>query len=242
MKRCEEADSATSPVLGLIHTVAGLVPLFDGLVRELGGSRAVAPLHQVDEALLQVTRRIGLSKPTVRHLFSHAVSAQESGAQAILVTCSSVGPAVELIRPLIDVPVLRVDDAMVAKALSIGSRIGVIATLESTLTPTVELIRQRAAARSADVSIGLRLCEGAFDAAQQGDQRLHDELVTSALMSVSASSDVVVMAQASMARVLAELPVDATPVPVLTSPALAVQAALEVLDGEACAPPTDRPG
>ena len=70
---------------------------------------------------------------------NYAASAQEAGADFILFTCSSIGPAVETAATLTDVPVLRVDQPMADKAVQLGKRIGVIATLSTTLEPTSDL-------------------------------------------------------------------------------------------------------
>lgn len=58
-----------------------------------------------------------------------------------------------------------------------GNRIGVAATLNTTLVPTTELIQSCAEARSKQLEILPRLCEGAFDAVIAGDTSLHDKLV-----------------------------------------------------------------
>ena len=217
------------PVIGLIHTVSTLVVTFDQLVREMGGKSGVQAQHIVDEALLIATRREGLTTLTMRHLLSYAVAAQESGVDLVLVTCSSLGPAVDMISPLVDVPVLRVDEAMADNAIRMGHRIGVVATLETTLTPTVELIERGADRVGVDVVLDVRLCEGAFDAARRGDPDRHDEVILSELRSLIPNVDVVILAQASMERALGGLEPSDRKIPVLTSPRFAVRAALDVL-------------
>jgi hypothetical protein len=62
------------------------------------------------------------------------------------------------------------------------------------------------------------LCEGAF-----GSDR-HDDLVRAGIEAVAAENDVVVLAQASMARVAVD-----SPVPVLSSPRLGMQRVAELL-------------
>jgi Asp/Glu/hydantoin racemase len=125
--------------------------------------------------------------------------------------------------------VLRVDQPMADAAVRIGRRIGVIATLPTTLDPTADLIRRRAAAAERDVEITERLCQGAFDALMSGDAATHDAAVAAALRELSASCDVVVLAQASMARVADQLPPSEKPAPVLSSPGLAINYLASVL-------------
>ncbi|HET7027791.1 MAG TPA: aspartate/glutamate racemase family protein [Candidatus Limnocylindrales bacterium] len=227
------------PTLALIHTVASLVPVFDRLTSELLPD--VDTFNIVDESLLRTTVREGrLTPTTARRLAAYVASAEAAGADAVLVTCSSVGAAVEATRPFASVPLLRIDEAMVDEAVAIArrgdGRIGVLATLRSTLEPTADLVRRRAAEPASDgvtpdIRVTARVCEGAFDALKRGDGATHDRLVVECLAAVAADADVVLLAQASMARVVDALPPGSVPVPVLSSPRLAVERAAETMRG-----------
>jgi hypothetical protein len=132
-------------------------------------------------------------------------------------------------RGLFDLPVLRIDERMAEKAVTSGRRIGAIATLGTTLKPTVELLRGTAARLGRDVAIESCLCEGAFEAVIRGDTETHDQSVGANLLQLAAKVDVIVLAQASMARVAQSLPPDSTRPPVLSSPELAIAQAREAL-------------
>lgn len=223
--------SPTAPrSLALIHTVAGLVPVFEELAaRHLPGW---APFNIVDESLLRNTIREGsLSQLTMRRLANHVWSAVDGGAEAVLVTCSSLGPAVDAAVPLCPVPLFRVDDGMALAALERGSRIGVLATLPTTLKPTTELVERHAARLGRPVTITSRLCAGAFERLAAGDRAGHDAIVREGLREVAAGVDVVVLAQASMARALDGEAPSAVPVPVLVSPELGVLHVCQALAG-----------
>jgi Asp/Glu/hydantoin racemase len=148
-------------------------------------------------------------------------SAHEGGADAVMVTCSSIGPGVKEARAVFDFPVLRVDEPMAESAVQTGKRIGVAATLSTTLEPTMQLIEETAAARGQAVDILPCLCRGAFEAVLAGDTERHDSMVTEALASLRERADVIVLAQASMARVVAKLAPGGTPI--LSSPELALE-------------------
>jgi hypothetical protein len=62
------------------------------------------------------------------------------------------------------------------------------------------------------------LRDEAFKAMRSGDGVKHDEIIGEALMDLAVDVDVIVLAQASMARVLATLGPGAQSVPVLSSP------------------------
>src|SRR5262249_49846109 len=129
--------------LALIHTVTALVPVFAELTQRL--LPGWETFNIVDESLLRNTIRAGALAPaTSRRLAGYVWSAVDAGADAVLVTCSSLGPAVDAAMPLCPVGLFRVDEAMADAALAAGRRIGVLATLTTTLQPTLDLIGRRA--------------------------------------------------------------------------------------------------
>jgi Asp/Glu/hydantoin racemase len=230
----------TSPRrLGLVHTSATLVPAFEQLCRErLPG---VAVFNIVDDSLIKDVIAHGRLRPaTARRVVQHVVAAEAAGADTILVTCSSIGRAVETAATLVDVPVIRVDRPMAERAVATGRRIGVIATLPTTLDPTADLIGRCAAAAGREVAITARLCDGAFEALMAGDAATHDATVAAALEALAAEVDVIALAQASMARVVAALPPDPTRPPILASPPLAIEALADLFARTPC-PPKDVP-
>ncbi len=208
--------------LGLLHTSATLVPVFEQLCREkLPG---VSVFNLVDDSLIKdVIAHDRLRPQTARRVAQHVAAAEDAGADYILVTCSSIGAAVEMAATLASVPVLRVDQPMADRAVAGGPRIGVIATLRTTLEPTADLIRRRAIAAGKTVELTTRLCEGAFDALMGGDSARHDALVAAALRDLVAQVDVIALAQASMARVVESLDAADRRVPILASPPLAIE-------------------
>ena len=212
--------------LALIHTSPTLTPLFTELCAKQIPEAAV--FHMVDESLIKNTIEAGsLQKVTTRRLISMVESAGIAGADAVLVTCSSIGEAVTTAQQLFDFPVLRVDEAMAERAIACGRRIGVLATLRTTLVPTTDLVRRKGVGKN--VEIVDHLCEGAFEAVMAGDTKTHDEIVSKALLNEMSGMDVVVLAQASMARVLGGMKADSLKMPVLSSPELAVQRMAELL-------------
>ncbi len=208
--------------LGLVHTSATLVPVFARLCKaKLPG---VDVFNIVDDSLVKGITAAGSITPQIsRRVLDYLKSAESAGADQILVTCSSIGPAVEAAAPSLHTPVLRVDQPMADQAVQIGTRIGVIATLRTTLEPTADLIQRRAQKAGKRIDLTSRLCEGAFDALMSGDAAKHDGMVAAALKELSAEVDVIVLAQASMARVVEGLAAADKRVPILASPPLAVE-------------------
>jgi Asp/Glu/hydantoin racemase len=208
--------------LALVHTSATLVQVFQQLCKEhLPG---VNTFNIVDDSLVKAIGAKGsLTADIARRVGAYLESAEAGGADYILVTCSSIGPAVEASAPFIGVPVLRVDQPMADLAVATGTRIGVIATLPTTLNPTTDLVRRRALAAGKEVTVTAKLCAGAFEALMAGDAATHDTLVAAALRELVSQVDVILLAQASMARVVDTLSEEDRRVPILASPPIAIQ-------------------
>ncbi|GIW75678.1 MAG: hypothetical protein KatS3mg104_0741 [Phycisphaerae bacterium] len=216
-------------VVALIHTSPSMIPVFKPLIDEQIGSLARV-FNMVDESLLCDIIEHGTCPPgTARRLCGHVLSASDAGAGVILVTCSSMGPAVEASRVLVPATVLRADEAMVDQAVAIGTRIGIVATLPSTLDPTRSLVQQKSVQQSRQVQIFANVIEGAFSAVMNGDTQKHDQLVANAVRQLAEKVDVVLLAQASMARAIDALPNGQMDIPVLSSPRLAVQRIVQIL-------------
>jgi Asp/Glu/hydantoin racemase len=218
----------TQKRLGLLHTSATLVPIFEQLCKaKLPG---VSVFNLVDDSLIKDVISHGRLRPqTARRVVQHVAAAEDAGAEFIMVTCSSIGRAVETAADVATVPVLRVDQPMADHAVATARRVGVIATLPTTLEPTADLLRRRAALAGREIELTSRLCEGAFDALMSGNAAKHDSLVSAALRELSEQVDVIALAQASMARVVDGLSESDRHVPILASPPLAVDYLATVL-------------
>jgi Asp/Glu/hydantoin racemase len=214
--------------LGLLHTSATLVPMFEQLCKSK--LPTVSIFNIVDDSLIKDVIAHGELRPqTARRVVQHVAAAEDAGADYIMVTCSSIGPAVEAAAGLASVPVLRVDQPMADHAIGAARRIGVIATLSTTLQPTADLLRRRATIAGKQIELTSRLCEGAFEALMSGDPEKHDSMVANALRALSSQVDVIALAQASMTRVVAGLPESERRVPILASPPLAIDYLATVL-------------
>lgn len=216
--------------LGLIHTSATLVPVFQELIDKYLKGKDIKVFNIVDDSLIKNTiERNALTADTSRRVVDYVGSAEAAGADYILVTCSSIGSAVEASAALTKVPVLRVDQPMADQAVVMGKKIGVVATLSTTLEPTSDLVRRRALIAGKDVEITAKLCEGAFDALMGGSPEKHDQMVAEALKELSTKVDVILLAQASMARVVGQLSEADKKVPILASPPIAMEYLATVL-------------
>jgi Asp/Glu/hydantoin racemase len=212
----------------LIHTISPLLDVFNKLGAEL--LPGVQLMHVLDEPLLERVRQRGqLAPEDSARLQTHVVVAEEIGAHAILVTCSTVSPCVDDVRPEANIPVMKIDEAMIDEAVARGTKIGVVATNVTTLEPTRQLLEAQADVAAKEIEVELVLVENALPALLSGDGTTHDKLVKEAVLELADRVDVVILAQASMARVLDVIPEAERPVPILSSPHLALERVRELL-------------
>ncbi|MDD1506812.1 aspartate/glutamate racemase family protein [Pseudomonas sp. CNPSo 3701] len=154
--------------------------------------------------------------------YSLAHQGKAGATQAILFTCSAFGPAIDALKALLPVPVLRPNEAAFEQALEHGSRIGLVVTYEPSLASLRDELQAMARQRGRAVEVVPILAKGALAALKAGDGEGHDQLVVSACAAF-ADLDVVVLGQFSLARAAAAVQ-GVFAVPVLTTPGCAVEA------------------
>ncbi|WP_037683173.1 aspartate/glutamate racemase family protein [Streptomyces griseus] len=196
-------------MLALLHTSPAHIPVFDALREEDHPDLRLR--HEVDEELLARARRDGPDAVT-DDVGAALDRLAAEGARAVLCTCSSIGAVAEAYDA--GVPVLRVDRPMAAAAVAAGSRLVVLATLESTFAPTRTLIEEEAHRADRPVTVRTLLVDGAWDRFAAGDTEGHARLVAAAADAVT-DADAIVLAQVSMTPAQRRT---TTTVPVLSSP------------------------
>lgn len=181
-------------------------------------------MQVVDENLLATARARGVG--AVFPGLGRTLKALAEQTSVILCTCSTLGAAAERFGGVCGARVLRIDRPLAEEAVASGSKLVVIAALESTLEPTRELLETEAARVGKEVALELSLCPDAWRYFESGDEAAYLRAVAAHVDEVAGRGDVIVLAQASMAG--AERFVR-TSKPVLSSPRLGVLGALELL-------------
>lgn len=178
-------------------------------------------VNLLDDSLSVDRERAGELTPAIAAriaaLGSHA---RACGARGILYTCSAFGAAIDAVACLSAIPVLKPNEAMFAEALSLGKRIGMLATFAPSI-PSMET-EFRADAEGRDATIASVHVPGALAALQRGDAATHDALIADAARrAASEGLDALMLAQFSMARARDAVRAVVS-CPVLTSPHSAV--------------------
>ena len=213
-----------------IHTAMPMVePTKELFARHMPDVRLI---NIVDDSLIQDVIGAGEVPATVKkRLIQYYHSAIDAGADVIFNTCSSVGDVALEAKKNIGIPLVKIDDAMARLAVLESTRIGVLATLATTLEPTARLLQHFARLSNRQVQISKGLAEGAFQAVIKGDREKHDRLILKAAGELSGQVELFVLAQGSMARMEKEIS-ELTGKKVLSSPesgVIDVKATLESL-------------
>jgi aspartate/glutamate racemase len=178
-----------------LHTVESNVAVFEAAARPPGAELR----HVVRADLLEEAERAGGLTPGIEARAVDALLSLAEGADAVLLTCSTVGPAAAAAAARARVPVLRVDAALAEAAVAQGDRIVVLCAVQTTMAPTRALFE--AAARGRPVMLDVQLLPpdvwAAFKAGDVG--RYHALIAAAADAAFAAGADVVALAQASMA-------------------------------------------
>lgn len=213
--------------LAIIHTTPVTVESLKALATEI--MPECTTINIVDDSILPELRGNGGNIEAIKGRWSqYAKIAEEQGADCILNACSSIGELVDLVQPEIQVPIVRIDAAMAEFAVSFAGSIGVAATLPTTLQPTLRLLEEKAKQAGKLVRFETVLASTAYDKLLVGDQQGHDEELAAKLMELAAKVDLVVLAQASMARVLARFS-DEEQARFLSSPRLGMERVAAIL-------------
>lgn len=215
--------------IACIHTVYNVIDSFTRQLREdIPGEFLIHNLY--DDFLATDPARIGRFSAINHQRLRLDMEAQAlTGADILVVTCSTLSPSVRLLRGEFNVPVVAIDDAMVNQAVELGTKIGLLATANSTVGPSSSALKAAAAVRGKEISLQILCNEEAIQALKAGDQARHDALILEMADQLK-DRDVVVLAQASMAH-MEQAVAARTGLPALSSPKRCIEQIRKIMEG-----------
>jgi len=206
----------TQKTLGIIHavnlTIRAMQPFLEKYIPD------IEVVHLCDDTIQRDNIRAGVGvipKTNYYKFAQYAHNLQEAGADMILLACSTFNYAAELARPMIDIPIMQIDRPMMELAVGQGRRVGLLATLATTVPSSERLLRIVAAEQKKEVEVTTVLREEAFRAIQKGDTETHNAILLEEIAKLSGQVDSIVMAQLSMSALAPQL--SGTRVPVYDS-------------------------
>ena len=192
-----------SKCIALLHNSKVIIEQVQGAFERFYPEAEV--LNIMDESLLRdIKTRGGIDHLGFRRVCRYALCAEDFGADAVMMTCSSLCETVYAARPMINIPAFAINEPMSQEAIQLGRRIGILGSLRSVLEPTARLIKRLAATADRTVVVQKRVNEKAFEALLNGDAQKHDSLLLTDVEALSRNAEVIVFAQGSMSRLVPE--------------------------------------
>lgn len=186
--------------VGAIHSGAtSMAPVLEKAMQPLFSEFRL--INIIDDSLIHTVIKDGkVTEKTVHRVVDLAEALVLAGADVVVDTCSSIGEATEIADRILEKPIVRIDQGMVNEAVSCYNKIGVLASLSTTLLPTVDCVNKTASRQGKTVQIAYKVADGAFQKWIEGDPAAHDDLCVEAAKSLG-DVEVILLAQASMMRV-----------------------------------------
>jgi Asp/Glu/hydantoin racemase len=186
----------------VIHTFLYSVEDLKKLFREK--LPEVEMVNIIDDSLLQESLdNKGMTMAVARRITQYALIAESMHADAILNQCSSVSEAVDIVKNIINIPYVKIDEPMAREAVKSGNKIAVIATAISTVGPSTRLVENVAKKLEKKVIVKDYFATGAYEALLQENNRdKHNEIVINTIEKAAKENDVIVLAQGSMYHLL----------------------------------------
>jgi hypothetical protein len=123
---------------------------------------------------------------------------ENSGAEAIVFTGTTFGPAIEAPSRDMKIPVLRAEEAMAEEAVRRGTRILLACTAQRAMRVVRDSLEKAAASAGRSPEITELWVSGAKDAIVGGAMEPHDRLVAKDIEAAADTFDVIVLGQISM--------------------------------------------
>jgi aspartate/glutamate racemase len=203
----------TKKTLGIIHavnlTIRAMQPFLERYIPD------IEVMHLCDDTIQRdnIRARVGvIPKRNYVKFVQYAHNFQEAGADMILLACSTFNYAAELARPMIDIPIMQIDRPMMELAVCQGRRVGLLATLSTTVPSSERLLHIVAAEQKKDIEVTTVLREEAFRAIQKGDAATHNAILLEEIDKLSGKVDSIVLAQLSMSALVPQLTQTRVPV------------------------------
>ena len=195
--------------IACLHTAAANQAVFSSLFAAEAPRASI--IHVVRDDLLEQARVAGTE--AIIDPVLDALGAL-TGADAILCTCSTLGPAIDLIQ---SPKFIRIDRPMMEAAAAIGPKPLLVSCLDTADAAAVTLLSE---VRGDDLAATQVVCRAAWPHYERGHLAAFGRAIAAEVMPLAAGHDCVVLSQASMVAAIPYL--SDVGIPVLTSPALAV--------------------
>lgn len=175
--------------------------LYQPVMQDAFGSRPDTEVRFMMDSSLLLDTLANDAQPTPaveRRLLHCAELCQQAGADLIVVGCTAVNTASKKIAPMLDIPLLSVDEPMIQKVLADGKK--KIAVLSHTPINAMT-IRRRLLAEDPSLEVSMFPVEGAAEVFGSGDMATYHKLLKEAAEAIPADFDAIVLGHISAENV-----------------------------------------
>ncbi|OCR26077.1 Asp/Glu racemase [Pseudomonas syringae] len=211
--------------IACLHTAESNVAVFDSAAKALGIGLNILQ-HEVRADLLAAAERSGGLTAGISNATQQALLSLAHHADAVVLTCSTLGPSIEGLAKNASPTIMRADEALACAAVhagTVGRKIVVLCAVETTVDPTSRLFMH--AAERSKALVEIRLVSGAWALFKSGDFRGYLAAVAEAVdRAYLDGASVVALGQASMSGAASLVTTGPSP---LTSATEGLKAAVE---------------
>jgi aspartate/glutamate racemase len=162
----------------------------------------VEMVHIMDDSLLrEALAHQGPTPAVIRRVVHYAMAAEAGGADVIMCSCTTMGPATRAARTFLSVPMFNIDEPMAVEAVAAGQRIGILATVPTSAPATEYLLRAEAEKTGRPIEITTVINEKAFQHLLAGEISAHDAIVAEEIARLADSVDAIALGQISLSQV-----------------------------------------
>lgn len=208
--------------IACLHTASSNIAVFEKTAMSIDKD-SLHLTHTVRSDLLTAAERAGGLTPEITAQTQQALRGLCHDHDAVLLTCSTLGPSVYGMSTTVSTPVIRVDQALAEQAILQGGRIVVLCAVETTIKPTSDLFLSANAGK--DATVDVQLIPHIWSLFTAGDvDGYYSAIAAAADNAYLEGANVVALAQASMAGAAVLVKNNSRP---LTSPVCGLRAAIQ---------------
>ncbi len=212
----------TPVTIACLHTAESNIAVYEAAAKALGLPEGMLR-HHVRADLLLAAENVGHLTEEILGETAALLQHLAEDADAVVLNCSTLGPAVSKIAASAGTSIIRADATLAEQAVRRGGKVLVLCTVDTTIAPTTALFE--AAAKATGAEIEVRLVPGAWAHFRAGDLSAYLASIADAVRAANSEGAVTIaFAQASMTDAARLLP-EKHPQP-MTGPATALAAAM----------------
>ena len=196
----------------MIHAIAESIPPVRMAFGDVFPEAEV--INLLDEGLL-IDFDDKLTPKLIRRMSSLVSYSADHGADAIGLACSVYAPAVEIIKNLVAVPLVSSYGPVMADAVALGPKIGIIASVPATIRDAEHYLREEAKQQNREIEPYPRLAEDLIDVLRHQGEEAFQKRLAEEVDILAPQVDAVLLSQFSMATALDHVSKNC-PVPVLS--------------------------